>query len=47
MSDGSNTQKSAKKEKPFNEKKHTKPGEIKGKIEISDTRERRDGPGGN
>ncbi len=23
-----------------------KPGDIKGKIEISDTRERRDGPGG-
>ncbi len=25
----------------------TKPGNIKGKIEVSDTRERRDGPGGN
>ncbi len=24
-----------------------KPGEIKGKIEVADTRERRDGPGGN
>ena len=28
-------------------KKHIKPGDIVGKIEISDTRERRDGPGGN
>ena len=25
----------------------TKPDNIKGKIEVSDTRERRDGPGGN
>lgn len=25
----------------------TNPGDIKGKIEVSDTRERRDGPGGN
>ena len=25
----------------------TKPGEIKGKIDVPDTRERRDGPGGN
>lgn len=25
----------------------TKPGNIKGKIEVTDTRERRDGPGGN
>ena len=25
----------------------TKPGDIKGKIEVPDTRERRDGPGGN
>lgn len=28
-------------------KKHINPGEIEGKIEVSDTRERRDGPGGN
>ena len=27
--------------------KHIKPSDIKGKIEISDTRDRRDGPGGN
>ena len=29
------------------DKKLTKPGDIKGKIEVPDTRERRDGPGGN
>ncbi|MBR3767170.1 MAG: hypothetical protein IKL10_02905 [Clostridia bacterium] len=29
------------------EEEPIKPGEIKGKIEIPDTRERRDGPGGN
>ncbi len=28
-------------------KKLTNPGEIKGKLEVPDTRERRDGPGGN
>ena len=28
-------------------KKPVAPGDIKGKIEIHDTRERRDGPGGN
>ncbi len=32
----------AKDQKPL-----TKPGDIKGKIEVPDTRERRDGPGGN
>lgn len=26
--------------------KHIKPGDIEGKIEVPDTRERRDGPGG-
>ena len=30
-----------------NQKPLTKPGEIKGKIDVPDTRERRDGPGGN
>lgn len=30
-----------------NNGKITKPGDIKGKIEIKDTRERKDGPGGN
>ena len=40
--------KDAKKEKESNEKKPlTIPGDIKGKIEVPDTRERRDGPGGN
>ena len=29
------------------DKKHINPSDIKGKIEISDTRERKDGPGGN
>ena len=29
------------------DKKLTKPGDIKGKIEVPDKRERRDGPGGN
>ena len=28
-------------------KKNIKPSDIKGKIEIPDTRERQDGPGGN
>ncbi len=44
MSENQNT----KKEKEPNEKKPlTKPGDIQGKLEIPDTRERRDGPGGN
>ena len=29
------------------DKKTIKPGDIKGKIDVHDTRERRDGPGGN
>ncbi len=29
------------------DKKRIKPGEIIGKIDVHDTRERRDGPGGN
>jgi len=28
-------------------KNHIKPGDIKGKIEVPDKRERKDGPGGN
>ena len=36
-----------KEQKPKEQKPLTKPGDIKGKIEIPDTRERRDGPGGN
>lgn len=40
--------KNLKKEKDQKEKKPlTKPGEIEGKIEVPDTRERKDGPGGN
>ena len=35
-------EKESKEQKPL-----TRPGDIKGKIEIPDTRERRDGPGGN
>lgn len=39
--------KNVKKEKDQKEKKPlTKPGEIEGKIEVTDTRERKDGPGG-
>ncbi len=41
MSDKNNTTPNAKK-KPL-----TKPSDIKGKLEVPDTRERRDGPGGN
>ncbi len=36
-----------KDQEPEYSKPLIKPGDIKGKIEISDTRERRDGPGGN
>ena len=40
--------KEMKKEQEAKDKKPlTNPGDIKGKIEVSDTRERRDGPGGN
>lgn len=35
-----------KKEKK-DSKTSIKPGDIKGKIEVPDTRDRRDGPGGN
>ena len=42
IEDKENKQKDSEKDK-----KHIKPGEIQGKIEVSDTRERRDGPGGN
>lgn len=40
--------KETKKEQESKEKKHlTKPGDIKGNLEVPDTRKRRDGPGGN
>lgn len=37
----------SKKEPENKDKQHVKPGDIIGKIDIHDTRERRDGPGGN
>ena len=40
-------EKDTKKQQKSKGQKHTNPGDIKGKIEIPDTRERRDGPGGN
>ncbi len=44
----SETKDRKKEQEPKEEKKPlTNPGEIKGKIEVPDTRERRDGPGGN
>lgn len=43
-----NENKDMKKEQDSEKQKPlTKPGDIKGKIEVPDTRERRDGPGGN
>ena len=42
MSDCKNKKKETESKKPI-----TQPGPIKGKIEVPDTRERRDGPGGN
>ena len=36
-----------KEQEPKDKKPLTKPGDIQGKIEVPDTRERRDGPGGN
>ncbi len=40
-----NNQKDLKQKEP-KDKKHTKASDVKGKIEVPDTRERRDGPGG-
>lgn len=40
-------EKNAKQKQVHKDKKPVAPSEIKGKIEIPDTRERRDGPGGN
>ncbi len=40
-------EKSTKKQQETQDKKLTHPGEIKGKLDVPDTRERRDGPGGN
>jgi len=44
MAEQKNTE---KKQELKNQKPLTAPGTIKGKIEVPDTRERRDGPGGN
>ncbi len=35
-----------KEKEPKDPKNLTNPGDIEGKIEVADTRERRDGPGG-
>ena len=40
-------EKDIKKDKGKSSKELTDPGKIKGKIDIHDTRERKDGPGGN
>lgn len=40
-------QKDEKQKKNSDSKNYIKPSEIKGKIDVPDTRERRDGPGGN
>lgn len=42
MSESKDIKKETNSPKPL-----TKPGDIKGKIDVPDTRERRDGPGGN
>ncbi len=36
-----------KEQEPKEKKPLASPGDIKGKIDVPDTRERRDGPGGN
>ena len=40
-------EKDIKRDKEKDSKGLTDPGKIKGKIDIHDTRERKDGPGGN
>ncbi len=40
-------EKNENKKQTSKQKKLTNPADIKGKIEVSDMRERRDGPGGN
>lgn len=44
MSENKDTQKEKKNEEA---NLHTTPGNIKGKLDVPDTRERKDGPGGN
>ena len=43
----SNVLEEIKKNNGKSSKELTDPGKIKGKIDVPDTRERRDGPGGN
>ncbi len=45
MNDDKKFEQKAEPERKEN-RKHIKPGDIIGKIDIHDTRERRDGPGG-
>ena len=47
MSENQNIKKIEKEKEPKNQPPLTKPGDIQGKIDVPDTRERRDGPGGN
>lgn len=47
MSENNSMEQKQKAKQKKAEKKLTNPGDIKGKIDIHDTRERRDGPGGN
>ena len=47
MSEQKNIQHKQKSEHMCADKKATRPSDVKGKIVVEDTRERRDGPGGN
>lgn len=47
MFEKTNAEQNQKQEQDSKNKKNIKPGDIKGKIEVPDKRERRDGPGGN
>ncbi len=40
-------EKEQKQNRKHRKSNHIKPSQIKGKIEVRDTRERKDGPGGN
>lgn len=47
MMDNKKTEQKKESEIKEDNKRHIKPGDIIGKIDVHDTRERRDGPGGN
>lgn len=47
MNNGDYNEKRQKPEKTGDDKRETRPWEIQGKLEVPDTRERKDGPGGN